>query len=105
MSGQDLEVFPWMKAGEGLWVMVAYGATPSGKPARDSRGQLIPTWAWLATGHQDEPRFYKWNLEGKVFRWIEEKKHWEFQAICRPQSPSMFSPRGLPPRCTPELNW
>src|SRR5262249_26132203 len=52
MSSSDLDVFPWMKAGEGGWVMVAYGATPSGKLARDSRGQLIPAWAWLATGHK-----------------------------------------------------
>jgi hypothetical protein len=104
MSSPDLGVFPWMKA-EGGWVMVAYGATPSGHLARDSQGQLIPAWAWLATGNEDNPRFYKWNPAGEVFRWSDDKRLWEFQAICRPQASNMFGrPDVLSPKCIPELH-
>jgi hypothetical protein len=105
ISSPDLDVFPWMKTGEGQWVMVAYGVTPSGKLARNSRGQLIPAWAWLAAGHQAEPRFFKWNSQGKVFSWSEQEKSWEFLANCQPQPPSTFGPNGLPPRCIPEMIW
>jgi hypothetical protein len=105
MSSPDLTIFPMAKLGEGTWTMVAYGVTPSGKLLRDSRGELIPAWHWLATGHADEPRFYKWNQEGAVFRWSEDKKGWDFQALCRPQvSSGMRGPRVLRPQCLPELN-
>jgi hypothetical protein len=105
MSSPDLSTFPALKTGEGFWTMVSYATSPSGKLVRDPRGQLIPAWAWLATGHKAEPRFYKWNPMGKVFRWNEYKKSWDFQATCRPQVPSgMRSPRLLPPQCIPELN-
>lgn len=57
MSSQDLKVFPAMKV-DGVWTMVVYGATPSGGLVRDSRGQPVPAWHWLATGHADKPRFY-----------------------------------------------
>lgn len=104
MSSPDLGIFPKAKAGEGVWTMVAYGVTPSGKLVRDSQGQLIPAWHWLATGHADEPRFYKWNQSGEVFRWSEDKKQWEFEASCRPQmSSGMRTPRMLRPQCIPEL--
>lgn len=103
MSSPDLGGFPHAKS-EGVWMMVAYGVTPSGKLARDSRGELIPAWHWLATGHADEPRFYKWNQAGAVFRWSEQKSGWEFQANCEPQvSSGMRGPRHLRPRCQPEL--
>ncbi|HYO55276.1 hypothetical protein [Archangium sp.] len=106
ISSPDLTKFPALKTGEGLWMMVSYAASPTGRLAHDSRGQLIPAWAWLATGHKDEPRFYRWNPEGEIFRWNEDKKHWEFQTTCRPQESSgMRSPRVLPPKCSPELKW
>ncbi|MCY1043261.1 hypothetical protein OV208_18230 [Corallococcus sp. bb12-1] len=106
MSGPDLTQFPAMKMADGLWTMVSYAASPGGKLARDSRNQLIPAWAWLATGHKDEPRFYKWNPAGEVFRWKEDMKQWEFQALCHPQEASgMRSPRTLLPRCSPTLKW
>jgi hypothetical protein len=104
MSSPDLTIFPMVKTGEGLWVMVAYGAAPDGRLARDSSGQLIPAWHWLATGRKDTPRFYKWNSEGKVFLWNEATKHWEFKAICQPQSSSMLSPRAASPQCLPGLD-
>lgn len=103
MSGPDLAIFPMVKSGEGVWMMVAYGATPSGRLVRDTRGELIPAWHWLATGRGDAPRFYKWNATGEVFMWREETKRWEFQATCQPQPSSILSPRALPPRCTPAL--
>lgn len=103
-SSRDLGTFPTTKAPSGAWVYVGYGTTPSGEFARDSHGQRIPAWAWLATGHRDAPRFYKWNHAGEVFTWNEDKKHWEFQAICKPQSSSRIAPDlALPPKCSPEL--
>jgi hypothetical protein len=103
-SSTDLKRFPATKSPEGTWVMVAYGATPDGELARDSQGRLMAAWAWLATGHRDAPRFYKWNPAGKVFRWHEDKKQWEFQAVCKPQPPSLFAEHvALPPQCSPEL--
>jgi hypothetical protein len=104
MSSPDLKVSPAMKSGEGTWMMVGFATTPSGKLARDSRGQPVPAWGWLATGRIDKPIFYKWNLEGEVFKWSEEKKRWEFQATCEPQEPTPFSQEGNPPKCFPELN-
>jgi hypothetical protein len=104
MSSQDLKAFPAMKLGEGNWMMVGFAATPSGKLARDSRGQPIPAWGWLATGRIDKPIFYKWNFEGEVFKWSEDKKCWEFQATCEPQGPTPSSPRGRPPKCSPEIH-
>ncbi|RUO89333.1 hypothetical protein D7Y11_30820 [Corallococcus sp. AB018] len=106
MSSDDLTRFPAMKMEDGLWTMVSYAASPDGQLARDSRNRLIPAWAWLATGHKDEPRFYKWNPAGEVFQWNEDKALWEFQANCHPQEASgMRSPRMLLPRCSPELKW
>ncbi|XXF79218.1 hypothetical protein P2318_05545 [Myxococcaceae bacterium GXIMD 01537] len=101
-SSSDLRNFPVAKTPEGAWVFVGYGVSPSGEPARDSHGQMIPAWAWLATGHRDEPRFYKWSPVGEVFRWDESKKQWEFQASCEPQSRAIPG-RVLPPKCSPEL--
>jgi hypothetical protein len=102
-SSNDLRRFPAAKAPTGAWVVVGYATTPSGKLVRDVRGELIPAWGWLATGHLSEPRFYKWNLEGKVFRWNEDKAQWEFQADCKPQSSHILTGQVLPPRCSPEL--
>jgi hypothetical protein len=102
VSSGDLKVFPAMKLSEGHWKMIEYAVTPTGRPARDARGQLIPAWGWLATGDLDAPRFYKWNFAGEVFRWREEKGQWEFQATCTPQQPD---PRtGMPrlPKCSPK---
>jgi hypothetical protein len=104
MSSWDLGIFPMLKVGEGLWVMVAYGTTPSGKLIRDSRGELIPAWHWLATGHKDDPRYYKWNQAGEVSRWSKDKKQWEFLAICKPQSSGMLGSKVLAPSCIPELH-
>jgi hypothetical protein len=72
--------------------------------ARDSQGRPIPAWAWLATGHLDAPRFYKWNPVGEVFRWNDQEKQWQFQARCKPQFSSLVV-QGvvLPPKCSPEL--
>ncbi|GEL72498.1 hypothetical protein MVI01_42820 [Myxococcus virescens] len=103
ISSQDLSVWPLAKSGEGVWIMVAYGTTPSGKLARDSRGQLIPAWGWLATGQRDAPLFYKWNQQGQVYQWDEGGKHWRFHANCQPGRPSTFRPQGVPPDCTPAL--
>jgi hypothetical protein len=112
-SSQDLKNFPTAKLSSGGWVFVGYGITPSGDLALDSRGQQIPAWGWLATGYRDAPRFYKWNPEGKVFKWNEDKKQWEVQAICQPQEPQQFQHSqqsnsdplsvALPPKCSPEL--
>lgn len=102
-SSTDLMRFPTTKTPEGAWVMVGYGTTPDGEPARDSRGQLMPAWAWLATGHRDEPRFYKWNPAGEVFRWNEKQARWEFQATCKPQSSTLLTDRALRPDCAPDL--
>ncbi|WP_240360099.1 hypothetical protein [Pyxidicoccus caerfyrddinensis] len=103
MSSPDLVTFPAMKTREGIWTMVSYAASPSGKLARDARGQPILASAWLATGRLDAPRFYKWSPAGEVFRWNEDKQVWEFQATCQPQSSSRLSPRAAPPQCLPEL--
>lgn len=103
MSSSDLKVFPVMKAGEARWMVVEYAVAPDGTPALDSRGQLIPAWGWLVTGRADEPRYYKWNPEGKVFKWDEGKGRWEFQATCTPQKPSALSTVLPPPKCSPEL--
>jgi hypothetical protein len=103
MSGPDLTIFPLVKSGEGVWMMVAYGATPSGRLVRDSRGRLIPAWHWLATGRRDTPRFYKWNPAGELFKWSEDTKRWDFQATCQPQPSSMLSPGGVSPKCIPAL--
>jgi hypothetical protein len=103
-SSTDLRWFPAAKSPERGWVVVGYGITPSGQLARDARGNLIPAWAWLATGHLKEPRFYKWNPAGEVFRWRENKKHWEFQARCEPQSSTALHPdQVFAPKCSPEL--
>ena len=84
--------------------MLGYAMTPDGEPVRDAQGQPIQAWAWLATGHASEPRFYKWNFKGEAFRWNESKHRWEFQAICKPQSSSILNPEQvLPPKCSPEL--
>lgn len=101
ISSQDLSVWPLVKSDEGGWVLVAYGTTPSGRLARDSRGELIPAWGWLVTGHRGAPRFYKWNQTGKVFRWHDETRRWEFHADCRPRASSTFRPQGALPDCTP----
>ncbi|NTX04100.1 hypothetical protein [Myxococcus sp. CA040A] len=104
MSSPDLTQFPAMKTEGGVWTMVSYATTPSGRLARDARNQLIPAWAWLATGHKGAPRFYKWNAEGRVFQWNEDKARWDFQSVCRPrESPGMRGPRMLYPECVPEL--
>ncbi|MFL5347501.1 MAG: hypothetical protein ACJ8AT_22170 [Hyalangium sp.] len=102
-SSEDLKVFPAAKTPEGAWVFVGYATTPSGEPAHDSRGQVVAAWAWLATGHREEPRFYKWNPAGKVFRWSEDQKQWEFQATCKPQLSPAHPEWILPPKCAPEL--
>jgi hypothetical protein len=105
-SSGDLSTFPTTKSPEGAWVVVGYGTAPNGELARDARGELIPAWAWLATGHADAPRFYKWNPAGEVFRWREDQKQWEFQATCQPQLSRMLQRKPLPPKCSPELmNW
>ncbi|HYO51967.1 hypothetical protein [Archangium sp.] len=85
-------------------MMVEYAVASNGKPALDSRGQLIPAWGWLATGHADAPRYYKWNPAGEVFEWNEGKRGWEFQATCTPQKPSIITTMMPPPKCSPELN-
>jgi hypothetical protein len=102
-SGDLRYSFPSMKSPEGIWVLVGYGTTPSGEPARDSQGQLIPAWGWLATGTSAEPRFYKWNPAGEVFKWNDGQRRWVYQATCKPQPPSMFIRKPLPPKCAPEL--
>jgi hypothetical protein len=102
LSSKDLTAWPAVKTSEGAWVMVTYGATPSGRLARNSRGALVPAWGWLATGHRSAPRFYKWNRAGEVFKWDAVRQHWQFTATCRPGSPSVFRPQGTPPKCTPE---
>ncbi|RUO92592.1 hypothetical protein D7Y11_13925 [Corallococcus sp. AB018] len=103
LSNQDLRTWPMAKS-EGAWVMVAYGTTPDGRLARDEQGQVIPAWGWLATGHRDAPRFYRWNQKGDVFRWDVERKRWDFQARCEPSPPSMLRPEGIPPNCSAALN-
>ncbi len=103
VSSKDLAVWPLVKSDEGVWVIVAYGTSPSGKLARDSRGRVIPAWGWLATGHRNAPLFYKWNQAGEVFRWDGDRKHWQFQMTCRPRPPSPFRPQGGPPDCAPAL--
>jgi len=103
-SSRDLGNFPTMKVPSGAWVVVGYGTTPSGEAALDSIGERIPAWAWLATGPRHAPRFYKWNPEGEVFKWSEDKKQWEFQAVCKPQwSGGINRGKALPPKCSPEL--
>ena len=103
-SSRDLGNFPTMRVPSGGWVVVGYGATPSGEVALDSFGERISAWAWLATGQRDAPRFYKWSRIGEVFRWREDKKQWEFQAVCKPQgSGGINRGRALPPKCSPEL--
>ncbi len=103
MSSPDLVTFPALKTHEGVWTMVSYATSPGGTLVRDSQGQPVPASAWLATGHLDSPRFYKWNPAGQVFRWSEVKQQWEFRATCQPQDSSILSPRAAPPRCVPEL--
>ncbi len=105
-SSRDLTIFPTGKSPSGAWMVVGHGITPSGEPARDAQGQLLAAWAWLATGHMNEPRFYKWSPAGDVFRWSADRQQWEFQAVCRPQSSNMLNRKPLPPECAPELiNW
>ena len=101
-SSSDLQNFPVTRTPEGAWVIVGYGMAPNGEPARDSRGQVIAAWGWLATGHRDEPRFYKWSPAGEVFRWNEDRTQWEFQATCTPQFSASLS-QTLPPKCAPDL--
>ncbi len=101
-SSSDLGNFPVARTPEGAWVIVGYGMAPNGEPVRDSRGQVIAAWGWLATGHRDEPRFYKWSPAGEVFRWNEDRTQWEFQATCTPQFSASLS-QTLPPRCAPDL--
>jgi hypothetical protein len=103
-SSRDMENFPTLKMPSGAWVVVGYATSPSGEVARDSGGKEIPAWAWLATGPRGAPRFYKWTRGGEVFRWSEDKKQWEFQAVCKPQwSGGINRGRALPPKCSPEL--
>ncbi|MCK8498874.1 hypothetical protein [Myxococcus fulvus] len=104
MSSSDLRVSPAMKSPEGQWTMVEYAVAPDGSPARDARGQLVPVWAWLATGSSARPRIYKWNPLGEVFRWNAAAKRWYFQATCEPQRPGNLSTTLPPPRCVPELD-
>lgn len=85
-------------------MVVEYAATPNGKPALDSRGQLIPAWGWLVTGHAGALVFYRWNATGQVFKWSEGKMSWEFLATCTPQSPGALSTIIPPPKCSPELH-
>jgi hypothetical protein len=93
-----------MKSPAGGWVLVSYAVSPEGQPARDAQGRMVPAWAWLATGHIDEPRFYKWNAAGEVFKWNEPTRTLEFQAVCKPRSSSVFyTGRALPPDCSPEV--
>lgn len=106
LSSPDLGVFPVnvRNAGKEVWELVVYAETPTGNLARNSNGELIPTSAWLATYHLDEPRFYKWDPEGSVFIWNEGSKEWEFRSRCEPQS-SAFNPKiALEPKCHPEIN-
>lgn len=103
-SSTDLRRFPARRTLEGAWVVVGFAMTSAGEPVRDAHGQPIQAWAWLATGHAPEPRFYKWNPAGEVFRWSESRKQWEFQAACKPQASTILRPdQVLPPRCSPEL--
>lgn len=102
-SSRDLTNFPAKKAPGGAWVVVGYAITPDGEPVHDSQGQLIPAWHWLATGHKDEPHFYKWSPAGEVFRWNEGKKQWEFKAVCIPQESKMLDRKPLAPKCSPEI--
>ncbi|ATB31489.1 hypothetical protein MEBOL_004952 [Melittangium boletus DSM 14713] len=104
VSSQDLKVFPVMKLGESQWTMVEYAVSPSGRPALDDRGQLIPAWGWLASGHRDELRFYKWNPSGAVFQWEQGERGWRFLATCIPQLPSTLGGGLPPPKCTRESN-
>ncbi|WP_342378526.1 hypothetical protein NVS55_03975 [Myxococcus stipitatus] len=104
MGSSDLKVFPAMKTTEGHWTMVEFAVAPNGAPARDSRGQLMPAWAWLATGRAAAPRIYKWNPAGQVYRWSEASKQWRFEATCEPQRPTNLSATLPPPRCVPELD-
>lgn len=103
MSSPDLVTFPYLKTGEGVWVMIVYATSPSGKLVRDSKGQLIPAWAWLATGHAGNLRFYKWNRKGETYRWNEDGRKWEYQATCVPQWYDFGVKRVLPSKCTPQL--
>lgn len=106
VSSDDLKVFPAMKLEQGGWIVVTYGATPSGRLVRDSHGERVPAWGWLATGHRDSPRFYRWDSAGRMFRWAEARRSWEAVSTCQPGMPSgPFSPRGAPPTCIPELEW
>ncbi len=100
ISSKDLAVWPMVKSNEGLWVMVAYGTTPSGRLARDSEGQPVPAWGWLATGPRSAPHFYKWNPAGEVFSWNDGAQRWQFHATCRPRQPGSIRPRGSPPDCS-----
>jgi hypothetical protein len=103
-SSSDLTNFPATKSPEGIWVMVAYGTAPNGELARDPQGQPIPAWGWLATGHLKEPRFYKWNAAGEMYKWDEGRRQWRFQATCQPQSRSLIGGnKVLPPKCVPEF--
>jgi hypothetical protein len=102
-SSKDLTIFPVTKSPEEVWVFVGYATAPNGEPARDAQGQLISAWGWLATGTRDNPRFYRWNPAGEVFRWNEGANRWEFQAACQPQPRSVRNRKALPPRCAPEL--
>ncbi|NTX10656.1 hypothetical protein HUA76_07655 [Myxococcus sp. CA056] len=104
VSAKDLVVWPLAKSGEGLWVMMAYATTPSGRLARDARGQPVSTWGWLATGHRSAPRFYKWNPAGEVFLWDSARKKWSFQATCRPRPSSAIRPHGTPPDCSSAMS-
>jgi hypothetical protein len=103
-SSRDLTNFPARRVSETSWVTVSYATTPEGDPARDARGDLIPAWAWLATGHASDPRFYKWSPAGEVYRWSDARKRWELQARCEPQSSSVFyTGKALAPKCTPDI--
>ncbi len=104
MSSSDLKVFPVGRSTESGWMMVEYAMAPNGTPARNSRGELIPAWGWLATGRADAPRFYKWNAAGEVFQWGADTQQWKFQAMCQPQKPSNITLTFPPPKCSPELN-
>jgi len=106
MSSPDLGTFPIhiKNAGTEVWELMVYAETPAGNLARNSKGELIPTSAWLATYHLDEPRFYKWDLQGNVFIWNEENQEWEFRSMCKPQSSAFNPDKALQPECNPPLD-
>ncbi|RJS25176.1 hypothetical protein DRW03_08690 [Corallococcus sp. H22C18031201] len=104
-SSRDLANWPRAKSREGDWIVVAYATSPSGRLARDSNGQPIPALGWLATGHRDEPRFYKWDRGGAVHKWSAGARRWVFQAKCQPRFSGVLTPAGAMPECDPSFDW